>query len=102
MNVCEKFKTAMAFEGNMELTLVEKTDGSVKIRIKDANMTLITPLLNKLSEDPDVSTVRYLDKHPDLEYPVLSVSTKKGAPEEAIKKAAGMISEYYSSVGISK
>ena len=86
----------------MELTLVEKTNDSVKIRIKDANMTLITPLLNKLSEDPDVSIVRYLDKHPELEEPILSVTTKKGKPEEAIKKAASMTSEYYSSVNISK
>jgi DNA-directed RNA polymerase subunit L len=86
----------------MKLTLVEKTDDSVKIRIGDANMTLITPLLNKLSEDPDVSIVRFLDRHPELEEPALSVTVKKGAPEDAIKKAAGMLSEYYSSVNISK
>ena len=86
----------------MELTLVEKTKDSVKIRIKDADMTLITPLLNKLSDDPDISTVRYVDKHPELEYPVLLVSAERGKPEEAIKKAADSISEYYSKLNITK
>jgi DNA-directed RNA polymerase subunit L len=92
----------MAFEGNMELNLVEKTKDSVTIRIKDANMTLITPLLNKLSDDADVSIVRYVDHHPELEEPILMVSTKKGTPEEAVKRAANAISEYYSSINISK
>lgn len=92
----------MLFEENMELNLVEKTKDSVTIRIKDANMTLITPLLNKLSEDADVSIVRFVDKHPELEDPILTVTTKKGSPEDAIKKAAGAISEYYSSLNIKK
>ena len=86
----------------MKLTLVERTDDSVKIRIVNADMTLIAPLLNKLSEDPDVSIARFLDRHPELEEPVLSVSVRKGRPEDAIKKAAGMLSEYYSSLNISK
>ena len=86
----------------MELNLVEKTNDSVTIRIKDANMTLITPLLNKLSDDANVSIVRYVDKHPELEDPVLFVSTKKGTPEEAIKKAANAISEYYSKLNVTK
>ena len=86
----------------MELNLVEKTKDSVTIRIKDANMTLITPLLNKLSEDANVSIVRFVDHHPELEDPLLIISTKKGTPEEAIKKAAGAISEYYSKLNVSK
>ncbi|MDR2866703.1 MAG: DNA-directed RNA polymerase subunit L [Methanomassiliicoccaceae archaeon] len=86
----------------MELNLVEKTKDSITIRIRDANMTLITPLLNKLSDDSNVSIVRYVDKHPELEEPVLYVSTKKGTPEEAIKKAANAISEYFSKINITK
>ncbi|MDR0791130.1 MAG: hypothetical protein LBE47_01155 [Methanomassiliicoccaceae archaeon] len=86
----------------MELHLVEKTKDSVTIRIKGADMTLITPLLNKLSDDANVSIVRYVDHHPELEEPVLFVSTKKGTPEEAIKKASNTISEYYSKLNISK
>jgi len=86
----------------MELNLVERTTDTVTIRIRDANMTLITPLLSKLSDDVNVSIVRYVDHHPELEDPVLIVSARKGTPEEAIKKAAKGISDYYSSLAISK
>jgi DNA-directed RNA polymerase subunit L len=86
----------------MELHLVEKTKDSVTIRIKGANMTFITPLLNKLSDDANVDVVRYVDHHPELEDPVLYVSTKKGTPEEAIKRASDAISEYYSKLNIAK
>jgi DNA-directed RNA polymerase subunit L len=86
----------------MELALVERTTDTVTIRIKDANMTLITPLLSRLSDDTNVSIVRYVDHHPELEDPVLIVSTKKGTPEEAIKKASKGISDYYSSIVINK
>jgi len=86
----------------MELHLVERTDDSVTIRITDANMTLITPLLNKLSDDSNVSLVRFVDKHPELEDPILIVSTKKGTPVDAIKKAASAISDYYTKLKIGK
>jgi len=98
----ERFKTVMVFEGDMELNLVEKTNDSVTIRIKDADMTLIQPLLNKLSDDADVSIVRFVDRHPELEEPVLMVSTKKGAPQEAIKRAAAAMAEYYSNLVVKK
>ncbi|MCL2712182.1 MAG: hypothetical protein FWD37_02750 [Methanomassiliicoccaceae archaeon] len=86
----------------MELNLVERTKDSVTLRIKDANMSVITPLLSELSDDPNVSNVRYMDEHPELEDPILFVSTKKGTPEEAIKKAANAISEYCSVLNVKK
>jgi len=86
----------------MELNLAEKTKDSVTIRIKDTTMTLITPLLHILSDDANVSMVRYADEHPELEDPILFVSVKKGTPEEAIKKAATAISEYYATLKINK
>ncbi|MDR0334381.1 MAG: hypothetical protein LBH69_00635 [Methanomassiliicoccaceae archaeon] len=86
----------------MELNLAEKTKDSVTIRIKDTNMTLITPLLHILSDDANVSMVRYADEHPELEDPIIFVSVKKGTPEEAIKKAALAMSEYYATLKINK
>ena len=86
----------------MELNLVERTKDSVTIRIRDADKTLIQPLLSKLSEDADVSIVRFVDKHPELEEPILMVSTKKGTPEDAIKRAVSIISEYYSKLEMKK
>ena len=85
-------------QGNMELHLVEKTSDSITIKIKDTDTTLITPLLDRLNADKNVKIVRYVDKHPELEQPVLIVQTIKGKPEDAIKKAATSIAEYFSTV----
>lgn len=84
--------------GIMELHLVEKTSDSITIKIKDTDTTLITPLLDRLNADKNVKIVRYVDKHPELEQPVLIVQTIKGKPEDAIKKAAASIAEYFSTV----
>ena len=80
----------------MQLYLVEKDAKTITVGIKDINSTMITPLLNKLSENKDVAMVRYVEKHPELVDPVLIVTAAKGKPEDAIKKAADSISEYYS------
>ena len=84
----------------MQLYLVEKNDKTISVGIKEMNSTMITPLLNKLSENKDISMVRYVEKHPELVDPVLMVSVSKGKPEDAIKKAAQSISEYYSGIKI--
>jgi DNA-directed RNA polymerase, subunit L len=84
----------------MQLYLVEKNDKTISVGIKEMNSTMITPLLNKLSENKDVSLVRYIEKHPELVDPVLVVGVSKGKPEDAIKKAAQAISEYYSGMKI--
>lgn len=82
----------------MQTYVVEKTDDSVTIAFKDANLTLITPLMDALYKDENVELVRYIDKHPELEDRRLYVRVKKGDPIEAIKKASGAVSEYYSTL----
>ena len=61
--------------GTMQTYIVERTDDSVTLAFKDANLTLIT-----------------------LEDRRLYVRVKKGDPIEAIKKASGAVSEYYSTL----
>ena len=90
------------FGGSMEFHLFERTKDSITVCIANADTTLMTPVLNKLSDDPNVSVVRFVDKHPELEDPILMVSVNKGTPEEAIKRAVHKISEYYSKVNIVK
>ena len=51
----------------MQTYIVERTDDSVTLAFKDANLTLITPLMKELYDDEDVDLVRYIDKHPELE-----------------------------------
>lgn len=80
----------------MELFLVEKSDDMISVRIKDADMTLIAPMLEKLSESKDVTSARYVERHPDLDEPVLTVNVSAGKPEDAIVKAAGDMQDYFS------
>ena len=79
----------------MQTYLIEKTKNSVKLGFKEANLTLITPLMKALNENPDVSLVRYIDKHPELADRVLYVEVKKGDPVEDVEKAAEAVSKYY-------
>ena len=76
--------------------IVEKTDDSVTLAFKDANLTLITPLMDELYKDDNVDLVRYIDKHPELEDRRLYVKVKSGDPIAAIEKASDAVADYYS------
>lgn len=80
----------------MQTYLVEKTENEATIAFKDANLTLITPIMKALYDDENVEMVRYLDEHPELCDRKLYVRVKSGDPIEALKKAADAVSEYFS------
>ncbi len=80
----------------MQTYVIEKTDKMVKLGFKDANLTLITPLIKQLNEDPNVVLVRYIDKHPELIDRALYVEVAKGDVMKTIAKAAESVSKYYS------
>ncbi len=80
----------------MQTYLIEKTKTSIKVGFKDPNLTLITPLIKKLNEDPDVKLVRYIDQHPELIDRALYVEVQKGDPTKIVAKAAESVSKYYS------
>ena len=80
----------------MQTYIVEKTDDSVTLAFKDANLTLITPLMDELYKDDNVDLVRYIDKHPELEDRRLYVKVKSGDPIAAIEKASDAVADYYS------
>ncbi len=82
----------------METYLVEKTDDSVTIGFKEANLTLITPLMKQLDEDETVDIVRYIDTHPELDDRKLYVKMRSGDPLEAIARASRSVSEYFSEI----
>jgi len=79
----------------MQTYLIEKTKTSIKVGFKDANLTLITPLINALNEDSNVTLVRYIDKHPELVDRALYVEVSKGDPAKTVAKAAESISKFY-------
>lgn len=80
----------------MQTYIVERTDDSVTLAFKDANITLITPLMDALYRDADVELVRYIDKHPELEDRQLYVKVRKGDAVAAIARASESISGYFS------
>ena len=82
----------------METYLVEKTDDTVTIGFKEANLTLITPLMKKLDEDEAVDIVRYIDTHPELDDRKLYVKVNSGDPLEAVARASRAVSEYFSGI----
>ncbi len=79
----------------MQTYLIEKTKTSVKLGFKDANLSLITPLIKSLNEDSNVTLVRYIDEHPELKDRAIYVEVKKGDPLKAVDKAAKAVSDYY-------
>ena len=83
-------------DGVMQTYVVEKTDDSVTIAFKDANLTLITPLMDALYKDENVELVRYIDKHPELEDRRLYVKVRSGDAIAAIEKASDAVADYYS------
>lgn len=89
------FNYKYSIDGVMQTYIVEKTDDSVTIAFKDANLTLITPLMDALYKDDSVELVRYIDKHPELEDRRLYVKVKSGSAIEALERASDAISNYY-------
>ncbi|MBR7152568.1 MAG: hypothetical protein IKD00_02340 [Candidatus Methanomethylophilaceae archaeon] len=82
----------------MQTYLVDKTDNSVTLGFKNANITLITPLMKALYDIEDVAMVRYIDKHPELADKTLYVEVKSGDALDAVKKASQAVSDYYSEI----
>jgi len=79
----------------MELQLLEKTKDSMNVQVRDADLTLIQPLISQLLTDEDVAEVKYITGHPELDIPVLYVKVKTGKPHAALKRAAKAISNEY-------
>lgn len=79
----------------METFLIEKQDNFMRIGIRDADATLIAPLLEELNKAKDVEYIRYVETHPELDTPEIQIKMKSGSPSEAIKKAAEKISAYF-------
>lgn len=72
----------------MEFKLLEKKKDSIRMEIRDADETLIYPLIHELLQDKNVVDARYVTGHPQLDKPVLHVEVKEGKPQAALKKAA--------------
>jgi DNA-directed RNA polymerase subunit L len=79
----------------MEIQLLDKDKDSIKIQIKDSDMTLISPLVKELLEDELVTEVKYTAAHPDLGFPTLYVKVSSGKPQTALKRATKSLSNNF-------
>ena len=82
----------------MDVYTVEKTDKTITLGFKEENHTLIEPLIRALSDDKSVSSVRYINQHPELCSVVLYIVVTEGKPEDAVKRASKALSAYFSTV----
>ena len=82
----------------MQLELIDQTEKTIKIGIKDADTTLITPIIEALNGNKQVKIVRYIETHPELDMPALYVEMRKGEPKDAIIAAAKELSAYFGEI----
>ncbi len=79
----------------MQLRLLEKQKDSMQVEVTNPGDTLIQPLISALLKDPDVADALYYSGHPQLDKPVLTIHTRKGTPQAALKRAAhGLADEF--------
>ena len=74
----------------MQFELIDQTEKTIKIGIKDTDTTLITPIIEVLNGNKKVKIVRYIETHPELDTPALYVEMYEGDPKAAIIAAANI------------
>jgi DNA-directed RNA polymerase subunit L len=79
----------------MQLQLLDKDKDPIQVQVRDADNTMIQPLINELLSDEGVEEVKYITGHPDLDIPVLYIRVKSGKPQTALKRAAKTLSNEF-------
>lgn len=72
----------------MELTIVNKTENEINIKVAGETHTLLNALKTALLNNKHVEIATYDIKHPTISDPVLFVRTDGTDPVEVIKKAS--------------
>lgn len=71
----------------MELTILNKTENEINIKVKGETHTLLNMLKTALLNNKHVEIATYDIKHPTISDPVLFVRTDGADPIDVIKKA---------------
>ncbi|MFP4170142.1 MAG: RpoL/Rpb11 RNA polymerase subunit family protein [Methanomassiliicoccales archaeon] len=79
----------------MDIELLEKEKDSIRIKFMDADMTVVSPLVDELLGDEVVAKVDYKAGHPELDAPIISVRVESGKPQTALKRAAKNLSNQF-------
>ncbi|MCE8422896.1 MAG: DNA-directed RNA polymerase subunit L [Candidatus Methanoperedens sp.] len=77
----------------MEVTILNKTNNEIKVKIAGETHTLLNALKTALLENSHVEFATYDIEHPTISEPVLFVKTDGTDPIDAIKKASNEVSK---------
>ncbi|MBS3782689.1 MAG: hypothetical protein KGY66_07165 [Candidatus Thermoplasmatota archaeon] len=68
----------------MDFEILEKTDTTLEIKIKDADDTVMYPLIEQLVKEEKVTTADYSVEHQELDDPILKVEVTEGTDPKQI------------------
>lgn len=77
----------------MELTILNKTENEINIKVRGETHTLLNMLKTALLNNKHVEIATYDIKHPTISDPVLFVRTDGADPIDVIKKASKEIAK---------
>lgn len=68
------------------------------IGIRSIDHATISVITDYLNNDEDVSLVRYVETHPELDDPQLVIVTRNGSAKDALIRAADSVANYFGNV----
>ena len=77
----------------MELKTIKKTKHELELEIIDENETILTPITHVLTEHEDVDYAACIADHPLSNKRRLFIRTKKGKPDDLLKKAVKQLED---------
>jgi DNA-directed RNA polymerase subunit L len=75
----------------LNLEILRLDDRYLEIRVKGESYTLFSPLVEYLSNDPDVEYVQFDVDHPLQENVYFKLKVRRGSPLEAVQRAVNTI-----------
>jgi DNA-directed RNA polymerase subunit L len=73
------------------LEILRLDDRYLEIRVKGESYTLFSPLVEYLSNDPDVEYVQFDVDHPLQENVYFKLKVRRGTPLEAVQRAVNTV-----------
>ncbi len=68
----------------MEFKVLERTEDKLELKVRDADETLMYPLIEQLLQDERVTDATYSVEHQELDDPVLKMEVKEGEDPKEI------------------
>ncbi len=68
----------------MEFKVLERTEDKLELKVRDADETLMYPLIEQLLQDERVTDATYSVEHQELDDPILKMEVKEGEDPKEI------------------